>query len=85
MTTQNHGASIKDDDQYEALRNQGVSKEKAARIANTSRHAVGEKGGHSPKYEQWTKKDLYKKAAEVDVHGRSSMDKGELIDALRHH
>jgi hypothetical protein len=29
-----HGASIKDDKQYEGLRKKGMSKERAARIAN---------------------------------------------------
>jgi hypothetical protein len=29
-----HGSQIKDDEQYEALRREGASKEKAARIAN---------------------------------------------------
>ena len=32
----NHGNQIKDDAQYEALRRQGSSKEKAARIANAN-------------------------------------------------
>ena len=29
-----HGPSVKDDEMYEALRDDGMSKEKAARIAN---------------------------------------------------
>ena len=29
-----HGSSVKDDKQYEGLRNKGMSKERAARIAN---------------------------------------------------
>jgi hypothetical protein len=36
-----HGPSIKNDEQYEALRDKGMSKERAARIANdpeSSRH-----------------------------------------------
>ena len=32
--TKDHGPQIKDDETYEALRDQGASKEKAARIAN---------------------------------------------------
>jgi hypothetical protein len=32
--TKNHGSSIKDAKQYEGLRKKGVSKERAARIAN---------------------------------------------------
>ena len=80
-----HGSSIKDDEQYEALRDDGMSKEKAARIANSDRSETGEKGGSSPKYEDWTKDDLYEKAQDVGIEGRSDMDKGELIDALRNH
>jgi hypothetical protein len=80
-----HGPSIKDDEQYERLREQGESKEKAARIANTDRSAAGERGGSSPAYEDWTLDDLRGRAAEIGIDGRSDMDKGELIDALRDH
>ena len=80
-----HGPSIKDDEQYEELRKQGASKEKAARIANTSRKEAGKKGGQSPKYEDWTKDQLEGRAKEIGIEGRSKMDKGELIDALRNH
>ena len=72
---------VKNEKQYEALVDKGYSKEKAARIANTPNS--GEKGGKSKKYEKWTKKELYKKAAEVGISGRSKMDKKELISALR--
>lgn len=81
--TKDHGASIKDDEQYEALREQGMSKEKAARIANTPRDEAGEKGGRSTVLEQWTKEDLYQRAQEIGVEGRSQMTKEELIEALR--
>lgn len=80
-----HGAQIKDDEQYEALRKQGASKEKAARIANTSRKKAGKRGGKSPPYEDWTKGDLYERAKEIGIEGRSGMKKGELIDAIRNH
>jgi hypothetical protein len=83
------GPSVKDDETYEALRNEGASKEKAARIANasanTSRSQVGRKGGESGSYDDWSKKDLEKRAREIGIEGRSSMSKDELIDALRHH
>ncbi|MDX1621221.1 MAG: Rho termination factor N-terminal domain-containing protein [Nitriliruptorales bacterium] len=78
-----HGNQIKDDEQYEALREEGMSKEKAARIANTDREEAGKRGGSSDKYEEWTKDELYDKAEEVGIEGRSKMDKDELIDALR--
>ncbi|HMB91651.1 MAG TPA: Rho termination factor N-terminal domain-containing protein [Rhodothermales bacterium] len=80
-----HGPSIKDDEQYEALRDEGLSKEKAARIANTDRQEAAEKGGKAQPYEDWTKEELYKKAEEVDIEGRSDMDKDDLIEALRNH
>ena len=80
-----HGSSVKDDEQYEALRREGASKEKAARIANTDRSQTGKKGGKSSKYDDWSKQDLQDKAKEVGIEGRSKMDKGELIDALRNH
>ena len=73
--------SIKDEDQYRALRRQGASEEKAARIANAS--GASSRGGRSEPYEDWTKDELYDRAKELDVEGRSTMTKDELIDALR--
>lgn len=81
----NHGANIKDDEQYEALRNKGMSKEKAARIANTDRRKAGKRGGQSASYEDWRKDELYQKAKEVGIGGRSQMSKKQLIDTLRNH
>jgi hypothetical protein len=85
----NHGPSIKDDRQYEALREQGMSKEKAARIANesgrTSRSEVGRRGGKAHDYEDQNVEQLRKRAAEIGIQGRSRMSKRELIHALRNH
>lgn len=81
----NHGSSIKDDAQYEKLRQRGESKEKAARIANTGRSSAGKRGGKSGSYEDWTKKDLLQRAREIGISGRSDMSKDELVDALRNH
>ena len=82
-------SSIKDERQYKALRRQGASKEKAARIANasdnTSRSATGRKGGKAGSYEDWNKSDLMDRAREIGIDGRSKMNKGELIKALRNH
>ncbi|HJG45787.1 DUF7218 family protein [Corynebacterium variabile] len=81
------GPSVKDPELYERLRDEGESKEKAARIANaaaaSSRSKVGRRGGESPSYDDWTKDELYDRAKELDIDGRSSMTKDELIDALR--
>lgn len=72
---------IKDEDRYEALREKGYSKEKAARIANTKN--AGQKGGKSAKYEEWSKDSLYDQAKKVGIEGRSKMSKDQLIHALR--
>lgn len=89
MPARTPGPSVKDPEMYEALREDGASKEKAARISNaaakTSRKAVGAKGGRSADYEDWTKDELLRRAREIGVKGRSSMSKAELIEALRDH
>lgn len=77
--------AIKDEKVYEKLIEQGESKEKAARIANTPRSEAGKRGGKTPKYEKLTVDDLYQKAKKVGIEGRSGMKKHELIDALRNH
>ncbi|GAB3818878.1 Rho termination factor N-terminal domain-containing protein [Tessaracoccus terricola] len=83
------GPSVKDKELYEELRDEGNSKEKSARIANaaanTSREEVGRKGGESGSYDDWTVDELQDRAAELEIEGRSSMNKDELIDALRNH
>ena len=83
------GPSVKDPELYEELRDEGASKEKAARISNaaaaSSRSAVGRKGGESGSYDDWTVVDLMKKAREIGVDGRYSMNKKQLINALRNH
>jgi hypothetical protein len=76
-----HGPSIKDDAKYEALRIEGVSKQKAARIANTP--DAGERGGKAKDYEDRSKQELYEKAKQVGIPGRSKMTKSQLIHALR--
>jgi hypothetical protein len=78
-----HGSSVKDNRQYERLREQGESKQKAARIANMPRKQSGKRGGKSQSYDDWSKSDLQRRAKEVGIEGRSSMNKGELVDALR--
>lgn len=82
-------AQIKDEKTYQKLRDQGESKNKAARIANaaagSSRSKVGRKGGTSGSYDDWSKKDLVEKAREIGIKGRSTMSKPELIKALRNH
>lgn len=89
MPGRSPGPSVKDDEVYEAVRKEGASKEKAARIANasanSSRATVGRRGGKSSKYEDMTKDQLYERAKKVGIEGRSSMSKPELIKSLRNH
>jgi hypothetical protein len=75
--------SVNDEERYEALRREGVSRQKAARIANTPRREAGKRGGKAPPYEEWTRNELYRKAREIGIEGRSEMNKAELISALR--
>lgn len=88
-TREDPGPSIKDPDMYEALREEGASKEKAARIsnaaANQGRSKVGRRGGEAEDYDERTKDELLERARELDIAGRSSMTKAQLIDALRDH
>ena len=85
MPRKDHGPSVKDPERYERLREQGESKEKAARIANTDRRQSGKRGGRSRSYDDWSKKDLQKRAGEIGIEGRSKMSKDELVKALRNH
>jgi hypothetical protein len=82
-----HGSSVKDDKTYEGLRKSGASKEKAARVANAKAGggSPSKRGGKASSYDDQTKEQLQKRAAEVGIEGRSKMDKGELISALRNH
>lgn len=83
------GPSVKDDEVYEALRDEGASKEKAARIANASaargRSSVGAKGGKAEAYEDWSVEDLRKRAKELGISGYSGKKKADLISVLRDH
>ncbi|MGO1506751.1 MAG: DUF7218 family protein [Microbacteriaceae bacterium] len=82
---------LKDPELYEELRDDGASKEKAARISNATggtkkgRSEVGRRGGRSGDYEDWTVDELRKRAKELDITGYSGKRKAELISMLRDH
>lgn len=82
---------LKDPELYEELRDDGASKEKAARISNATggtrkgRSEVGRRGGESGSYEDWTVPELKKRAKELGISGYSDKRKKELISTLRNH
>ena len=83
------GPSVKDPKVYEEIREEGGSKEKAARIANASaargRSSVGKTGGKSGSYDDWKIGDLRKRAKQLGLSGYSGKTKSELISMLRNH
>jgi hypothetical protein len=83
----NADSRLKDPELYEKLRDDGASKQKAARIANAAgaqgRSRVGRKGGESGSYEDWTVNDLKIRAKEIGLSGYSRKKKSDLISALR--
>ena len=82
-------SSLKDPELYDELRDDGASKEKAARISNAAardgRGAVGRRGGESGDYDDWTVERLRTRAKEIGLRGYSGKRKAELIAMLRSH
>lgn len=80
---------IKNEKMYRGLREEGNSKEKAARISNAAANrgasAVGRKGGESGSYDDWTVPQLKKRAKELGLSGYSGLTKDKLIAMLRNH
>lgn len=81
--------SIKDEELYRKLKDEGNSSEKAARIANAAardgRAQLGERGGDAERYEDRTVDELRDRAKELGIEGTSKLKKAELIDRLRNH
>jgi hypothetical protein len=82
-------SSLKKPEMYEDLREEGASKEKAARISNAAakrgKSAVAKKGGKSGTYDDWTVPELRKRAKELGLSNYSGKKKSELVSALRNH
>jgi hypothetical protein len=89
MPRKSSNPQLKDQDLYEELRDQGNSKEKAARISNAAaakgRGSVGRKGGKAGPYEDRTVPELRHRAKELGLSGYSGKNKAQLIDMLRNH
>jgi hypothetical protein len=74
---------------YEELRDEGASKEKAARISNAAagqgRRTVGRRGANAKDYDDRTVPELRKRAKELGLKGYSGKKKSELISMIRNH
>ena len=83
------GSNLKDRDLYEELRDDGASKEKAARISNAAasqgRKTVGRRGAKAKDYDDRTVPELRKRAKELGLTGYSGKKKSELIAMIRNH
>ena len=55
----------------------------ADRTTKRAVDAVDQTPSSGTPYEQWSKSDLYDRAQELDIEGRSTMSKTQLIKALR--
>jgi len=80
------GTSVKNKALYKRLRNLGVSVKESTRVANaratTSRKKTSQHGG-ATSYADWKVPELKRRAKQVGIKGRSTMNKKQLIRALR--
>lgn len=77
VTTQAQGFRHRFSETVRSLRN--AIADAADRLATRLEDGTDEVGP----YETWTKEDLYERAQELDIEGRSTMTKQELIRTLR--
>lgn len=91
--------SNKDERQYEEIkrnqRQRGADNDKAEEIAARTVNQQRRKEGRTPnkttqgegnpntRLEERTRKELLQRARDLDIDGRSKMDKSELIEAIR--
>jgi Rho termination factor, N-terminal domain len=79
--------SVKDKALYKRLRNLGVSVKESTRVANagakTSRKKTSQHGGAASPYADWKVPQLRRRAKQVGIKGRSTMNKKQLVKALR--
>lgn len=91
--------SAKDERQYEHIKDseleRGRSEDKAEEIAARTVNAQRRKEGRTPNkttqgtgnpntsLEQRSRRELYNRARQLDIEGRSRMDKAELVSAIR--
>lgn len=77
----NKTPQLKKTDTYEALVDEGMSKEKAARISNAQ--AAGTIDHNSKRLEKRSKIELLTEAKKIGIKNRHKMTKEQLINAIR--
>jgi hypothetical protein len=79
--------SVKDKTLYKRLRNLGVSVKESTRVANagakTSRKKAGQRRGAATSHANWKVPELRRRAKKAGIKGRSTMNKKQLMKALR--
>ena len=87
MVQKKAGTGVKNKALYKRLRNLGVSAKESARVANsaakTSREKASQRGGSATSYANWKVPQLRRRAKQAGIKGRSTMNKKQLIKALR--
>jgi hypothetical protein len=87
MAQKKAGTGVKHKALYKRLRNLGVSSKESARVANSTAKTPGKKasqrGGAATSYATWKVPQLRRRAKKVGIKGRSTMNKKQLIKALR--
>jgi Rho termination factor, N-terminal domain len=73
MAQNTAAARAKDTALYKRLRKLGVSSKESARVANT----------HARSFADWKVPELRRRAKRLGIKGRSSMNKKQLVKALR--
>ena len=78
---------IKNKALYKRLRNLGVSVKESARVANssakTARQKASQRGGAAGSFANMKVTELQRRAKKAGIKGRSTMNKKQLIRALR--
>lgn len=73
----------KAEQRYNDLLQQGLTEEQAERVAKAPAKKTARHGGKHSEYQGWDKRALAKRAQELQVSGRSGMNKQQLINAIR--
>lgn len=86
MVQKNAETGVKDKALYKRLRNLGVSVKESVRVANSGAKAPRKKTsqhGATHSYADWKVPELRRRAKKAGIKGRSTMNKKQLIKALR--